>query len=93
MVIMVYYIPSNPLFQTFQILQSESESERTQHVLYSLKAWDSRISNMIFPCGGALVHGGPIFLEYQIKPPPFNAYDTLVTGMLRTDARTGIRGT
>ena len=25
--------------------------------------------------------------------PPFNAYDTLVTGMLRTDARTGISGT
>merc|ERR1711953_160845 len=28
----------------------------TQHVLYFLKAWDSRISNMTFPCIKCKIH-------------------------------------
>ena len=45
------FISDLPLFQIFQILQirSESESERTQHLLYFWKTWDSRMLNITFP--------------------------------------------
>ena len=34
----------------FKILQDASNFCKTQHVLYFLNAWGSRISNMTFPC-------------------------------------------
>ena len=34
-------------------------AQKTQHVLYFLKAWDSRISNMTFPCIKWKIHQYP----------------------------------
>ena len=43
-------------FKFFKFSRFESESERTHHVLYFWKTWDSRISNMTFPCIKYKIH-------------------------------------
>ena len=54
------HIRSTHFFKFFKFFrfesESESESERTQHVLYFWKAWDSRISNMTFQCIKCNIH-------------------------------------
>ena len=50
------HIRSTHFFKFFKFFRFESESERTQHVLYFWKAWDSRISKMTFPCIKCKIH-------------------------------------
>ena len=44
----VYQMENTPIHK-YANTQIQS-AQKTQHVLYFLKAWDSRISNMTFPC-------------------------------------------
>ena len=48
------HIRSTHFFKFFKFFRFESE--RTQHVLYFWKAWDSRISNMTFLCIKCKIH-------------------------------------
>ena len=61
-------------FFKFFRFESENESERTQHVLYFWKAWDSRISNMTFPCIKSKSYNWPVLLLVFQNVWPWNKY-------------------
>ena len=63
-------------FFKFFRFKSESESERTQHVLYFLKAWDSRISNMTSPCIKCKIHKyiNMQIYKYKVLKRPYMCY-------------------